>query len=113
MIFAEAMHSLEDYRAMCSAVAVPVLANMTEFGQTPLCTTRALAATGVRLVLYPLSAFRAMNAAARDIYNTIRVDGTQQSVVDRMQTREELYDVLDYYRFEDDTDRTINSGKSV
>ena len=96
MIFAEALHSLDDYRAFTRAVGVPVLANLTEFGQTPFFTPEELADAGVALALYPLSATRAAAAAARDVYNTIRTTGTQQSVVPRMQTRAELYAVLGY-----------------
>jgi methylisocitrate lyase len=100
MIFPEAMQDLEQYRRLVEAVGVPVLANITEFGQTPLYTTEELASVGVGLVLYPLSAFRAMNQAALQVYQVIRREGTQRSVVDRMQTREELYDFLDYHRYE-------------
>ena len=100
MIFAEALTSLEQYRQFTQAVSVPVLANLTEFGRTPLFTAEALGAVGVQLVLYPLSAFRAMSRAALEVYAAIRRDGTQQSVVDRMQTRQELYGVLDYEAFE-------------
>lgn len=96
MIFAEALHSLDDYRAFTRAVGVPVLANLTEFGQTPFFTPEELADAGVALALYPLSATRAAAAAARDVYNTIRTTGTQQSAVPRMQTRAELYAVLGY-----------------
>jgi methylisocitrate lyase len=81
-------------------VKVPVLANITEFGQTPLFTVAELAAVGVQLVLYPLSAFRAMSRAAEIVYGVIRSEGTQKSVVDRMQTRTELYDVLGYHDYE-------------
>lgn len=101
MIFAEALTTLDDYRKFTAAVRVPVLANITEFGKTPLLTTKELAAAGVRLALYPLSAFRAMNRAAESVYAAIRRDGTQQAVVDQMQTREELYTVLDYHRYEE------------
>ena len=100
MVFAEAMTGLDDYRRFTAAVAVPVLANITEFGRTPLLTTAELAAAGVRLVLYPLTAFRAMGAAAQHVYGTLRRDGTQQASMDRLQTREELYQVLDYHRQE-------------
>ena len=93
MIFLEAAYSLEQYRAFISEVNVPVLANMTEFGRTPLFTTRELEEAGVRLVLYPLSAFRAMNAAALQVYKAIREEGTQANVLNLMQTREELYRV--------------------
>ena len=101
MIFAEALTTLDDYRKFTAAVKVPVLANITEFGKTPLLTTKELAAAGVRLALYPLSAFRAMNRAAESVYAAIRRDGTQQGVVDQMQTRDELYSVLDYHRYEE------------
>lgn len=100
MIFAEALRTLEDYAAFTRAVSVPVLANLTEFGLTPPFTVAELAAVGVKLVLYPLSAFRAMNRAAERVYEAIRRDGTQRAVLDTMQTREELYEVLRYYDFE-------------
>ena len=96
MIFAEALTALDQYRLFTRAVKVPVLANITEFGKTPLFTTKELATAGVSLVLYPLSAFRAMNAAALKVFRTIRKDGTQRSVVDQMQTRAELYEFLKY-----------------
>lgn len=95
-IFAEALATLDEYRQFAAAVRVPVLANLTEFGKTPLFTLDELRAAGVAMVLYPLSAFRAMNAAARDAYAALRRDGTQRAVVDRMQTRAELYEVLGY-----------------
>ena len=100
MIFAEALRSLDEYRDFVQAVDVPVLANMTEFGVTPLFTLDELAGAGVRLVLYPLSAFRAMSRAATTVYESIRREGTQRSVVDSMQTREELYEVLGYHEYE-------------
>ena len=100
MIFAEALNTLDEYREFTAAVGVPVLANITEFGQTPLFTTQQLGEAGVRLALYPLSAFRAMSAAALTVYETLRRDGTQQAVVDRMQTRKELYEVLGYHDYE-------------
>jgi methylisocitrate lyase len=100
MIFAEALTSLDEYRRFSSSLRVPVLANITEFGKTPLFTVEELASAGVGLVLYPLSAFRAMSRAAEECYATIRREGTQRSVVDRMQTRSELYDVLDYHSYE-------------
>jgi hypothetical protein len=87
-------------RRFVDAVQLPVLANITEFGKTPLYTRDQLKSVGVSMVLYPLSAFRAMNAAAREVYETIRQTGTQQSLVDRMQSREELYQVLNYYAYE-------------
>lgn len=100
MIFAEALPALEDYRAFTSACRAPVLANLTEFGVTPSFKADELADAGVAMILYPLSAFRAMSRAALEIYETIIRDGTQQAVVDKMQTREELYDVLGYYAYE-------------
>ena len=100
MIFAEALTSLDEYKQFTSAVKVPVLANLTEFGRTPMFTTQELASVGVRLVLYPLSAFRAMSRAALEVYTAIRRDGTQKNVLDRMQTRAELYDVLGYHDYE-------------
>ncbi len=96
LIFAEALHTLADYRAFTAAVKVPVLANLTEFGQTPFFTLEELRAAGIALALYPLSASRAAAAASLDVYAAIRRDGTQQSVVGRMQTRKELYDILGY-----------------
>jgi methylisocitrate lyase len=100
MIFAEALTSLEDYRTFCAALDVPVLANMTEFGVTPSFTVDEFAQAGVSMVLYPLSAFRAMSKAASNVYETILESGTQRSLLDAMQTREELYDVLDYHAYE-------------
>jgi methylisocitrate lyase len=100
MIFAEALTTLGEYREFTRAVRVPVLANITEFGKTPLFTTKELGEAGVRLVLYPLSAFRAMSKAALDVYGALRAQGTQKSVLDRMQTRAELYDVLGYHDYE-------------
>jgi methylisocitrate lyase len=111
MIFAEALDSLEDYRAFTQAMPVPVLANITEFGKTPLFTVEELREVGVRLVLYPLSAFRAMSAAAVHVYETIRNKGTQRDVVDQMQTRAQLYDVLDYYSFEEKLDQLYSKPK--
>ncbi len=96
MIFAEALTTLAEYRKFTTAVKIPVLANITEFGMTPLFTTRELKSAGARLVLYPLSAFRAMNAAALKTFQTIRNDGTQRRVVKHMQTRAELYEFLGY-----------------
>ncbi len=100
MIFAEALTTVEEYKQFTAAVGVPVLANLTEFGKTPLFTTAELNEAGVRLALYPLSAFRAMAKAAESVYRTIRADGTQQAVVSDMQTRMELYDVLGYHEYE-------------
>jgi methylisocitrate lyase len=100
MIFAEALTELDEYRQFTATVQVPVLANITEFGKTPLFTTAELGDAGVRLALYPLSAFRAMSAAALAVYETLRREGTQQAVLDTMQTRTELYDVLGYHEYE-------------
>jgi len=100
MLFAEALHTLDDYAAFARGVRVPVLANLTEFGLTPYFTVDELAKAGVKLVLYPLSAFRAMSRAAERVYAAIRSEGTQRGVVESMQTREELYGVLDYYDYE-------------
>ncbi len=100
MIFPEAMTELSMYKEFASAVKVPVLANITEFGATPLYTTQELREADVSLVLYPLSAFRAMSRAALDVYTAIRKDGTQKNVVDIMQPRTELYEYLDYHAFE-------------
>ncbi len=100
MIFAEALGTLDDYRAFTSAVRVPVLANLTEFGLTPNFTRDELGEVGVALILYPLSAFRAMSRAALDIYTAIMDAGTQTGQIGSMQTREELYDVLGYHAYE-------------
>ena len=105
IIFAEALTTLDEYKEFTSAIKVPVLANLTEFGKTPLFTTEELAGVGVRLALYPLSAYRAMAKAAEDVYRTLRADGTQKAVVDKMQTRMELYDVLGYHEYEDKLDK--------
>jgi methylisocitrate lyase len=109
MIFAEALQSLEEYREFTTAVGVPVLANITEFGKTPLFTTKELREAGVRLALYPLSAFRAMSRAAIEVYGALRRDGTQKAVVDGMQTRTELYDVLGYHEYERKLDDLFTS----
>ena len=103
-IFAEAAYDLDTYRRFVDAVKVPVLANITEFGKTPLFTVDELRPTGVAIVLYPLSAFRAMNKAAERVYESIRRDGHQKGVVDTMQTRDELYDRIDYHRYEQHLD---------
>ncbi|QHN05596.1 methylisocitrate lyase [Granulicella sp. WH15] len=105
VIFAEAVIELTMYSRFASVAKAPILANMTEFGMTPLATTRELADVGVDVVLYPLSAFRAMNKAAENIYNSIRHDGTQAKVLHTMQTRAELYDSINYYSYEDELDR--------
>jgi methylisocitrate lyase len=98
------MESLEMYAKFVQAVKVPVLANITEFGKTPLLTRDELASVGVSMVLYPLSAFRAMNKAALNVYQHIRHDGTQKAVLDTMQTRMELYDSIDYHKYEQKLD---------
>ena len=100
MLFPEALTTLEEYRDFTRAVQVPVLANLTEFGKTPLFTTRELGEAGVRLALYPLSAFRASALAALRVYEALRESGTQKDVLDTMQTRAELYDVLGYHEYE-------------
>ena len=105
MIFAEALTTLEEYRQFTAAITVPVLANLTEFGKTPMFTTDELAGVGVSLALYPLSAYRAMSKAAENVYATVRKDGTQRAVIGDMQTRDELYDVLGYHEYEDKLDR--------
>jgi methylisocitrate lyase len=105
IIFAEALTTIDEYRQFTSAVDVPVLANLTEFGQTPMFTTAELAEAGVGLVLYPLSAFRAMSKAAENVYRALREDGTQKNVIETMQTRMELYDVLGYHEYEEKLDR--------
>lgn len=104
MIFPEALRTLDEYQQFTQNLSVPVLANITEFGKTPLFTYDDLAEVGVQLMLYPLSAFRAMSYAAREAYQTILSQGTQVSMLDRMQTRDELYDVLDYNQFEEKMD---------
>lgn len=103
-IFAEAVHTLEQYQAFTNALNVPVLANITEFGATPLFNKQQLTDVGVELVLYPLSAFRAMNKAALNVYTNILENGDQAAVVDTMQTRAELYDFLNYHAFEEKLD---------
>lgn len=108
MIFAEALTTLDEYRAFTAAVPVPVLANITEFGKTPLFRADELGQAGVRLVLYPLSAFRAMSRAAEKVYKTLRTEQTQQSVIDLMQTRDEMYDVLDYLAYEQKLDELFS-----
>jgi len=111
MIFAEAIHDLDQYRQFADAVQVPVLANITEFGLTPLFTVEELGEAGVRLVLYPLSAFRAMNAAALQVFQTIRREGTQKNVLSLMQTRKELYELLNYHEYEEKLDRLFAEKK--
>jgi methylisocitrate lyase len=112
MIFAEALTTLDEYRQFTSAIEVPVLANLTEFGKTPMFTTEELAEAGVSLALYPLSAYRAMSKAAEAVYEALRRDGTQKAVIDDMQTRDELYDVLGYHDYEDKLDQLF-AGKGL
>ena len=112
MIFAEALTSLEEYQQFTAAIRVPVLANITEFGKTPLFTTTELGSVGVRLVLYPLSAFRAMSNAALAVYGALRKEGTQKNVMDLMQTRTQLYDVLGYNEYEKKLDELFGSGST-
>lgn len=111
MIFPEAITELSMYKKFTERLKVPVLANITEFGSTPLYTTEELASVDVSLVLYPLSAFRAMNKAAEAVYTAIRRDGTQQNVTDIMQTRSELYDRIDYHVYEQRLDALFAKQK--
>jgi methylisocitrate lyase len=110
MIFAEAITAAEQYRQLTSAISAPILANMTEFGKSPLLTLPELKAAGIKLVLYPLSAFRAMNAAANRVFHTIRNEGTQTSLLAQMQTRDELYQFLNYHQYEQQIDHIIEKG---
>ncbi|OPH36778.1 Methylisocitrate lyase [Moraxella lacunata] len=107
MLFPEAITDLSMYKQFADATNVPILANITEFGSTPLYTTDELASVDVSLALYPLSAFRAMNKAAETVYNALRTDGTQKNVVDIMQTRSELYERINYHQFEDYLDNAF------
>ena len=111
MIFPEAVAELSMYRRFAEAVQVPVLANITEFGATPLFAIDELRSAGVAIALYPMSAFRAMNKAALDVYQALRRDGTQKAVVDTMQTRAELYDCLGYHAYEAKLDALFASNK--
>ena len=112
MIFPEAMNELPQYREFVDAVKVPVLANITEFGATPLFTTEELASVDVSIALYPLSAFRAANAAALQVYQTLRKEGSQQNVVDIMQSRMDLYDYLGYHDFEQKLDQLFKAEET-
>src|SRR3989304_1441862 len=112
MVFGEAVTDLALYSQFSQAAGVPILANITEFGQTPLFTREELAGAGVGLVLYPLSAFRAMSAAALNVYQTIRSTGTQRGVIDAMQSRTDLYDILIYYAFEQKLDELFAREKT-
>src|SRR6187401_3755973 len=111
MIFPEAITELSMYRKFADAVGVPILANLTEFGQTPLFTTDEIAGAGVAIALYPLSAFRAMNQAALNVYRALRRDGTQKNVVGTMQTRTDLYDFLGYHAYEQKLDQLFAGRK--
>ncbi|HUJ85668.1 MAG TPA: methylisocitrate lyase [Burkholderiales bacterium] len=113
MIFPEAIPSIEMYRSFVDATRVPVLANITEFGKTPLFTLDELRSVGVALALYPLSAFRAMNKAALDVYRTLRREGTQKNVVATMQTRDELYECLDYHAYEEKLDELFSARSNA
>jgi methylisocitrate lyase len=112
-IFAEAMTDLSHYKKIKEAAPVPLLANITEFGKTDLYTAGELGANGVDMALYPLSAFRAMSRAAEQVYQAIRSEGTQKSVVPLMQTRDELYKYLDYYSYEEKLDRLFKEEKGA
>lgn len=112
MIFAEALRTLEEFSTFASKVPVPVLANITEFGRTPLFTVEELGKAGVGMVLYPLSAFRAMSKAAVAVYEAIAQDGHQKQVLDTMQTRDELYETLGYHEFEQKLDQLFSKDQS-
>jgi methylisocitrate lyase len=109
MIFAEALTSLAEYRQFTATINVPVLANLTEFGKTPMFTVTELGEAGIKLVLYPLSAFRAMSAAALNVYTTLRQEGTQKPVLQAMQTRAELYEILGYHAYEHKLDQLFSN----
>ena len=110
MIFAEAVADLDTYKTFRKAAGKPILANITEFGKTPLFSVAELRGADVDIVLYPLSAFRAMNKAAELVYKTIRSEGTQKNIVEHMQTREELYEVINYYKYEAELDKFQNGN---
>ncbi len=110
LIFPEAIRTLEDYKKFSAAVSKPILANITEFGLTPLFTRDELGANGISMILYPLSAFRAMNKAAENVYETIRKEGTQAKVIETMQTREELYERINYYEYEKALDKFLEKN---
>ncbi|RDU62265.1 methylisocitrate lyase [Helicobacter sp. MIT 14-3879] len=112
MIFAEAIHTLEEYAEFTKTIKVPVLANITEFGKTPYFNIKELKEVGVSMVLYPLSANRAMNKAATLVYESILKNGHQKDVLELMQTREELYEMLDYYTYENKLDELFKGGKN-
>ena len=110
LIFPEAIRTLEEYKKFSKAVSKPILANITEFGLTPLFTRDELGGNGVSMILYPLSAFRAMNKAAENVYETIRKEGTQAKLIDTMQTREELYERINYYEYEKALDKFLEKN---
>jgi len=112
MIFFEGATELSQYKKVTSQISVPLLANITEFGVTPLFTKKELADADVKLILYPLSAFRAMSAAAIAVYSTIRNESTQAAMINSMQTREELYQVLNYHHYEQQLDKLFAEGKT-
>ncbi|KAL0480405.1 methylisocitrate lyase [Acrasis kona] len=111
MLFPEAVTTLEDYKRFVDECKVPVLANITEFGKTPLFTTEELSSVGVSIALYPLSAFRAMSRAALNVYQSIKENGTQKNVIDIMQPRTELYEYLEYHKYEDSLDNLFKDAK--
>ncbi len=111
MIFAEAIHTLKEYKEFTDVIKVPILANITEFGSTPMFKTEELGSVGISMVLYPLSAFRAMSKAALNVYQDLRAKGTQEGTLDTMQTRMELYDMLGYQEYEEKMDALFNLGK--
>ena len=111
MLFLEAVTELEQYKSILDAVGLPMLANITEFGKTPLFTLDELKSVGVSMALYPLSGFRAMSKATEEVFADLRANGTQKGALDKMQTREELYDVLDYYAYEDKLDKLFAEKK--
>ena len=104
MIFAEAIHTLEEYKQFTDVIKVPVLANITEFGKTPYFSTDELKSVGISMVLYPLSAARAMNKAALEVFNDILKNGSQKASIEKMQTRDELYEMLGYHAYEQKLD---------
>jgi methylisocitrate lyase len=112
MIFPEAITDLPMYRKFADAVKVPILANITEFGKSPLFTVEELRSAGVAMILYPLSAFRAMNKAALKVYENLRKTGTQKGSLGEMQTREELYEIINYHAYEQKLDELFTRGRS-
>ncbi len=112
MIFAEAITDVKQYRQFTDSIAAPILANMTEFGKSPLLHVDELRDIGLKMVLYPLSAFRAMSMAALNVYRGIREEGSQKSLLDTMQSRDELYEILDYLKFESQLDNILDRSKT-